>query len=140
MAYDFGQPFRGYQPAQGAFPYQQANFIPQPQNAPAASQAVSQQGFRIQPVTSREEAMAVQPDFFGPGIVMPCLGRGAIYLKRVEQNTGLSELLEFLYAPPQPKPELAAEYVPMNLFRQLAEKVDQLEKGVTANVPDGTHE
>ena len=133
MAYDFGQPFRGYQPAQGAFPYQQVNFIPQPQNAPAASQAVSQQGFRIQPVTSREEAMAVQPDFFGPGIVMPCLGRGAIYLKRVDQNSGLSELLEFLYAPPQPKLDPTQEFVPMTMFRELFDKVEQLEKGVITN-------
>ena len=139
MAYDFGQPFRGYQPAQSGFPYQQAQtFIPQQQNAPVAPQAAPQPGFRIQAVASREEAMAVQTDFFGPGVIMPCLGRGAIYLKRFDQNTGLSEMLEFIYAPPQPKQELAGEFVPMSMFRELLAKVEQLEKGVTANVPEPT--
>ena len=142
MAYDFGQPFRGYQPAQGGFPYQQAQtFIPQQQNAPQAPQTAPQQGFRVQAVASKEEAMAVQTDFWGPGIIMPCLGRGVIYLKRFDQNTGLSDLLEFVYAPPQPKPEqLAGDFVPMSMFRELLEKVERLEKGVTVNVPDGTHE
>lgn len=135
MAYDFGQPFRGYQPAQGGFPYQPTNYIPQQQNASAAPQAAPQQGFRIQVVASKEEAMAMQTDFFGPGIVMPCLGKGAIYLKRFDPNTGLSELMEFLYAPPQPKQELAGEFVPMAMFRELLAKVEQLEKGVVNNEP-----
>ena len=80
--------------------------------------------------------MAIPSDFFGSGIIMPCLGQGSIYLKRFNQNTGLSDLLEFVYAPPQPKQELTGEFVPMNLFQQLAAKVEQLEKGVAANVPD----
>lgn len=141
MAYDFGQPFRGYQPVQGGFPYQQAqSFIPQQQNAPVAPQAAPQPGFRIQAVASKEEAMAVQTDFFGPGVIMPCLGRGVIYLKRFDQNTGLSDFLEFVYAPPQPKQELSGEFVPMNMFQQLVAKVEQLEKGVTNHDPVQTHE
>ena len=140
MAYDFGQPFRGYQAAQSGFPYQQASYIPQQQTAPVAQQAAPQPGFRIQAVASKEEAMAMQTDFFGPGIVMPCLGRGAIYLKRFDPNTGLSDLMEFIYAPPHPKQELAGEFVPMSMFRDLLAKVEQIEKGVTVNVPDGTHE
>ena len=140
MAYDFGQPFRGYQPAQSGFPYQQASYIPQQQAAPVAQQASPQPGFRIQAVASKEEAMAVQTDFFGPGVIMPCLGRGAIYLKRFDQNTGLSEMLEFIYAPPQPKQELTGEFVPMNMFQQLVAKVEQLEKGVVASDPVQTHE
>lgn len=140
MAYDFGQPFRGYQPAQGGFPYQPTNYIPQQQSAPVAPQAAPQQGFSIRPVASREEAMAVQSDFFGPGIIMPCLGQGVIWLKRFNPNTGASDLLEFIYAPPQPKQELVGEFVPMSMFKELFAKVEQLEKGVTVNVPDGTHE
>ena len=141
MAYDFGQPLRGYQPAQGGFPYQPTQtYIPQQQNAPAAPQAAPQQGFSIRPVASREEAMAVQSDFFGPGIIMPCLGQGVIWLKRFNPNTGASDLLEFIYAPPQPKQELAGEFVPMSMFKELMEKVERLEKGVTVSVPDGTHE
>ena len=136
MAYDFGQPFRGYQAPQQGFGYQPTNYLPQQQNAPVGQQTAPQQGFSVRPVASREEAMAVQTDFFGPGIIMPCLGQGVVFLKRFNQNTGASDLLEFIYAPPQPKQELMGEFVPMNLFQQLVQKVEQLEKGVTANVPD----
>lgn len=129
--------FPGYQPQQQGFGYQPTNYLPQQQNAPVAQQAASQQGFRIQAVASKEEAMAVQTDFFGPGVIMPCLGRGAIYLKRFDPNTGLSDLLEFIYAPPQPKQEqLAGDFVPMSMFRELLAKVEQLEKGVSLNVTD----
>jgi hypothetical protein len=94
----------------------------------------TQQGFSVRPVASREEAMAIPSEFFGPGVVMPCLGQGVIFLKRFNQNTGLSDLLEFVYAPPQP-PRQESEWVPMDLFRQLCQKVEALEKGAI-NGPD----
>lgn len=124
------------QPYQGGFPYHPTNYMPQTQNPPQSQQAAPQQGFSVRPVASREEAMAVQTDFFGPGILMPCLGQGVIFLKRFNQNTGASDLLEFVYAPPQPKQEQAVEFVPMDLFRDLTKKVEQLEKGVAMNVPN----
>lgn len=116
--------FTGYQPSQNSFPYP-------PQ---AQTQMQTQQGFSVRPVASREEAMAIPSEFFGPGVVMPCLGQGVIFLKRFNQNTGLSDLLEFVYAPPQP-PRQESEWVPMDLFRQLCQKVEALEKGAI-NGPD----
>lgn len=138
MAYPTALP--NFQPQQTGFPYQPASYLPNMQNPAQAPQTAPQQGFRTQPVASREEAMAVQTDFFGPGVIMPCLGQGVIFLKRFNQNTGSSDFYEFVYAPPQPKQEPAGEFVPMNLFRQLAMEVEQLKKGVTMNVPDGPDE
>lgn len=127
MAY-YPTAFSGYQPQQMPM----NSYSPMPQNAPTG-----QQGFSVRPVASREEAMAIQTDFFGPGILMPCLGQGTIWLKRFNQNTGASDLLEFIYAPPQaPKQESPGDYVPMDLFRQLVDKVNQIEKGVMGSVPD----
>ena len=123
----------GYQPPQMQFAPQMGNYSPMAQNAPTGQQT-AQQGFSVHPVARREEAMAVQTDFFGPGILMPCLGQGTIWLKRFNANTGASDLLEFVYAPPRQEP--TGEFVPMDLFRQLAEKVNQLEKGVLTSVPD----
>lgn len=124
----------GWQNTQTQFPQQMGNYPPMTQTAPTGQQ-MAQQGFSVRPVASREEAMAVQTDFFGPGILMPCLGQGVVFLKRFNQNTGASDLLEFVYAPPQ-QPRQETDFVPMDLFRQLAGKVEQLEKGMVTNVPD----
>lgn len=127
--------FSPFQAPQTQMMPQIGNYTPASQSVPAGQPAASQ-GFSVRPVASREEAMAVQTDFFGPGILMPCLGQGVIFLKRFNQNTGASDLLEFVYAPPQPKQEQAVEFVPMDLFRDLTKKVEQLEKGVAMNVPN----
>ncbi len=63
------------------------NPIPQP--------PISQNGFVCRPVTSKEEAMAVQADYLSPGTIMPDLGHGMMYLKRFNANTGLSDFFEF---------------------------------------------
>lgn len=120
----------GYQPPQMQMMPQAPSYPPMNQNA-----TTGQQGFTVRPVASREEAMAIQTDFFGPGILMPCLGQGTIWLKRFNQNTGASDLLEFIYAPPQP-PKQEAEFVSMDLFRQLVDKVNALEKGVVTHGAD----
>ena len=67
--------------------------------APQQAQQTPVQGFVCRPVTSREEAVAVQVDVFGPGTVMPDLAHGMVYLKRFNQNTGASDFLEFAYRP-----------------------------------------
>lgn len=126
MAY----PYNSYQPPQSAFPYQPTNYLPQQQNV-AQSQQTAPQSFSVRPVASREEAMAIPSEFFGPGVLMPCLGQGTIFLKRFNTNTGSSDLLEFVYVQPQKKVE--AEFVPMNLFQQLVQEVEQLKKGGTVN-------
>lgn len=98
----------------------------QPYRLPMQQSMQQPQGFSVRPVASREEATATQTDFFGPGILMPCLGQGVIYLKRFNPNTGASDLLEFCYAPPKPA-ERPVEYVSIEAFNQLMQRVTQLE-------------
>ncbi|MBQ0067367.1 MAG: hypothetical protein KBS60_04180 [Phascolarctobacterium sp.] len=71
--------------------------------------------FTCRAVTSREEAMAAQTDYFSMGTVMPDLAHGVIYLKRFNSNTGSSDFLEFKYCQPeQPKP--TPQYVTLEEF------------------------
>ena len=124
-------PVTAYPPAQMPMMPQMGNYTPTMQNAPTG-QPAAQQGFSVRPVASREEAMAVQTDFFGPGILMPCLGQGTIWLKRFNANTGASDLLEFVYAPPQtPKTE---QFVTMDMFQALCRDVDEIKRGGVAHV------
>lgn len=68
---------------------------PQPQTmAPAASQGQIP-AFAVRPVTNREEAVAAQVDFLGPGTLMPDVNHGIIYLKRFNPNTGACDFLTF---------------------------------------------
>lgn len=97
MNYPAGNP-------QGPGPYPVQN--PQPQPAPMMQP--QQPAYRVQPVTGREEALAVPVDYFGPGTLLPDLAHGVVYLKRFNQQTGASDFLEFFYAKPQEKPEPAA--------------------------------
>lgn len=62
-------------------------------------------GFSCKPVTSREEAVAASTDYFSPGVLMPDLAHGMVYLKRFNQQTGASDFFEFkIYTPEQPAP------------------------------------
>lgn len=127
MAYYPG--FAPFQPHQTQIMPQMVNYTPAAQNAPAG-QPGSSQGFVCRPVASREEAVAAQTDFFGPGILMPDLGHGMIYLKRFNQTTGASDLLEFAYVPTQPvQAAQSGEFVTIDMFRDLCRKVEDLEKG-----------
>ena len=127
MAYYPG--FAPVQPPQTQIMPQMVNYTPAAQNAPAG-QPGSSQGFVCRPVASREEAVAAQTDFFGPGILMPDLGHGMIYLKRFNQTTGASDLLEFAYVPTQPvQAAQSGEFVTIDMFRDLCRKVEDLEKG-----------
>ena len=53
-------------------------------------------GFICKPVTSKEEALGAQTDFFAAGTLMPDLAHGTVYLKRFNQNTGSSDFLTFV--------------------------------------------
>ena len=57
--------------------------------------------FVCRPVGSRLEAEAAQVDFFGPGTIMPDLSHGVIYLKRFNQNSGMSDFIVFTAQPVQ---------------------------------------
>lgn len=89
MAWNYG--WNGYNPTyMPQMPVQASQGVPQTQtvnNPPAV--------FNCRPVTSKEEAQAVQVDFFGPGTLMPDLGHGVVYLKRFNQNTGACDIFEF---------------------------------------------
>ena len=127
MAYYPG--FAQLQPHQTQIMPQMVNYTPAAQNAPAGQPGASQ-GFVCRPVASREEAVAAQTDFFGPGILMPDLGHGMIYLKRFNQTTGASDLLEFAYVPTQPvQTAQSGEFVTIDMFRDLCREVEDLEKG-----------
>lgn len=90
---------------------------PGAQGAPQAVQGQQQPpGYACRPVTSREEAAAVQTEFFGPGTIMPDLGHGMIWLKRFNQSTGAADLLGFRLVqddvpavPAAPAPEYATK-------------------------------
>lgn len=87
----------------------------QAQNAPAGFYGQNSGIFAVQPVTSREEALAVIADPMSPGVLLPDLGHGVIYVKRFNPNTGISDFGEFRLAPAQPtaaEPQAASpEYV-----------------------------
>lgn len=94
---------------------------------PAMSQTspVSQQsGFSCRPVTSREEAVATQVDFFSPGTVMPDLSHGVIYLKRINQQTGSADFMEFWFRAEEKKPE----YVTRQEFEDFIKSIKQEKK------------
>ncbi len=117
MAYPYGYPgYGGYTPGQTYMPQQQM----QPQQLPAAQMA---QAFACRPVTSREEAVAAQTDYFSAGLVMPDLSHGVIYLKRFNQQTGASDFFEFKLAQPEAKHEV--QYVTVAEFEKFQKELSR---------------
>ena len=117
MAFQFGYPGYNYNPANTYIPQQMPQQMQQPQ--PMA------QAFACHPVTSREEAVAAQTDYFSAGLVMPDLGHGTIYLKRFNPQTGASDFFEFR-AVQEEKAEELVQYVTMEEFEKFK---NQLKKG-----------
>lgn len=138
MAYPYSySPFGGYSPYQpmGA---QNANI---PAQQPAAAQTMpqmsTQSSYACRPVTSREEAIAVQADFFSLGTIMPDLAHGVIYLKRLNQQTGSSDFFEFVFQPPQePKEEPKPDYVTREEFMEFVRKMTPKKKKVEVDDDD----
>lgn len=93
----YQQPTGYYQPR---FDYPVVNNANQIATLPAGAQT-PQNGFSCRPVTSREEALGVPAEFGCAGTIMPDLGHGMIYLKRLDMNTGLSNMYEFALQQPQ---------------------------------------
>ena len=98
-------------------------------------------GYICRPVTGREEAIAMQVDFLGPGTLMPDFPHGIIYFKRFNPNTGAADFAEFRLAPPQPEPK-PAQGVTMDDFNALVDRVKKLEKmeGGIKNDPNEPHD
>lgn len=87
-----------------------------------------QGGFFVQPVTSREEAAAVIADPMSPGVLLPDLGHGVIYVKRFNPNTGSSDFGEFRLTQPTP-PKVPPEYITRS---ELETALSQLKGELTA--------
>lgn len=110
------------------------NYTPYGQFAPAfPQQQAQQQAFACRPVASREEAVAVQTDYFSAGTVMPDIGHGVVYMKRFNPTTGASDFYTFVlqkemaaspapvYATAQEVAELRAEIEKLREVKQNAE-------------------
>lgn len=118
----------------GYTPYQ-PNIYPQTQTQPITAPQNNAGAFSCRPVTSKEEATAVQVDFFGPGTIMPDLGHGIIYLKRFNNQTGACDIFEFVAQ--QPKEEAPVQYVTKEEFESLREELEKLKgKRVKKNDAD----
>lgn len=115
-----------YSPVQ---PFQnQMGVMPSPTSAmaQAANPAAQQANFVCRPVTSREEAVAVQADFFSLGTVMPDLAHGVVYLKRINQQTGGADFYEFVLR--QPEAESKPDYVTRQEFNEFVKTLQSKKK------------
>ena len=115
-----------YSPAQ---PFQNQMGVmpsPTPSMAQAAAPAAQQANFACRPVTSREEAVAVQADFFSLGTVMPDLAHGTIYLKRINQSTGGADFFEFVYRQPEAEPK--PDYITREEFNEFVRSLQPKKK------------
>lgn len=97
---------------------------PQMQNAPVPQTTQQGAAFLTRPVTSREEAVAAQVDFLGPGTLMPDLSHSTIYLKRFNPNTGASDFFTFTLEQPKAEPE--PQWATKEDIAQLREEIEQL--------------
>lgn len=105
----------------------------QPQNAPAPVSAPSAGLFSVQPVSSREEALAVIADPLSAGVLLPDLGHGVIYVKKFNPNTGASDFGEFAFVPPKPAPvETPVENPEWVARRDFEAAVEQLRSEIAA--------
>lgn len=115
--------FGSYSPHQPRFDQMPANTA-LPQNSVQAAPVAQNQGFYVRPVTSREEAVASQVDFFGPGTIMPDLSHGVIYLKRFNPQSGASDF--FAFTVEQPKEEAPVQYATKEDIESIRAEIDQL--------------
>lgn len=126
MAFQFGYPGYNYNPGNTYIPQQQ---MPTPMQQPQPMA----QAFACHPVTSREEAVAAQTDYFSAGLVMPDLGHGTIYLKRFNPQTGASDFFEFR-AVQEEKAEEPVQYVTMEEFEKFKSQLKKGERKITKEV------
>lgn len=103
---------------QNYYPYQQINPYAPPMQT--GYQQAPQSSFSCKPVTSREEALAMQTDFLAAGTIMPDLSHGVIYLKRFNPNTGASDFIEFAC---QQQKENAMQFVQSDEYEQFKREI-----------------
>lgn len=122
--YNYQPTYPVYNPAAVCPQTMQTQMGPQQNQGQQMAPQGQQQAFLCRPVTSREEAVAAQIDFMGPGTIMPDLGHGMIYLKRFNPNTGSSDFLPFAFQAPTQEQEPA--FVSLQDFMDLQNNVKQL--------------
>lgn len=114
MAYNYGYAPYGFNPTQ--------TYMPQQQNVQTQQMA---QAFTCHPVTSREEAVAAQTDYFSAGLVMPDLGHDTIYLKRFNPQTGASDFSEFRLVAGEKDQAAPAQYVTVQEFERFQKELNR---------------
>ncbi len=106
----------GYPPRMEQQPMGQLQNMQQPM--------MQQPTYVTRPVTSREEAVAVQADVFGLGTLMPDISHGVIYLKRFNPNTGGSDFLTFAVREEPKQTDVRTEVAALrNEVQQLKEMI-----------------
>ena len=111
----------GYYQPQG---YQYPTALPQ---QPTQQTMQPQPMYQARPVTSREEALGQQVDFFGAGVLMPDLAHGIVYLKRFNQQTGASDLYEFRLSQPDAQSEQPNELEEIRAsIKRLEDEIEKL--------------
>lgn len=133
MAFGYSPGFNGFQAPQTGFGTA-PTYLQNPVQAPTAA---PRQGFMCIPVTCREQVVATQIPFDGSTTFFVDTAAGMIYAKAFDPNTGMAPIQEYVRVE---HTQVQPEFVPMGMFKELLAKVEQLEKGVSLNVPDGTHE
>lgn len=119
-------PYGQFQPAwQAPRPDLMQGYPQSPQAAPAPSQT-QPQGFVARPVASREEAVAAQIDFFGPGVLMPDFGHNAVYFKRFNQQTGSCDFLAFRLEQPEQAQPQTPEYATKSDLLEMQQVIEGL--------------
>lgn len=138
MSYSPAYPYPPYAPY-GYQPPRQDLTVQSFQNQATAQPQIQTQmqhpGFTCHPVTSREEALAIQVDFMGAGTIMPDLAHGTIYLKKFNQNTGACDLFAFTVQQPETPPP-PPEYATRQELEALREELIRKVKGGGKNDPD----
>ena len=144
-------PYGGYgMPAQMAQPYTQAAQQAYMQQMQAMGQMAPQQ-IQTQPsvvtrlVTSRDEATTAQITFDNTINLFVNLAAGEIYMKRFDPNTGGAIFADFVDArrmrqEGQEATRGAPEYVTMQSFRALEERVSSLAEAVRGRCETGGRE
>lgn len=137
MAFGYTPGFNGFQAPQTGFGTASTYLPPMQQNPVQAPTAPPRQGFMCIPVTCREQVVATQIPFDGSTTFFVDTAAGMIYAKAFDPNTGMAPIQEYVRVE---HTQVQPEFVPMGMFKELLAKVEQLEKGVSLNVPDGTNE
>lgn len=133
MAFGYTPGFGAYQGPQTGFSTVPTYLPPMQQNPVQAPTAAPRQGFMCIPVTCREQVVATQIPFDGSTTFFVDTAAGMIYAKAFDPNTGMAPIQEYVRVE---HTQVQPEFVPMAMFKELLAKVEQLEKGVTVNVPD----